>query len=346
MQIPVDVTFHPSWWHKNANVAFNRDFFENVDYRLEADVRMRRVLFEKFGDLGLGEEYPKPRPIIGSDLIASGFLHSAILGCQVRYSDENPPEVICMNLDDDGVMNLTTPRLDESPIWRDLQSQIDRLLSEFGYVMPCVNLMGVQNIALDIRGSGLYIDYFENPELARRLLSLCAALSVEIGRRLRSLSKKVSWGVTAITKQTAPDVYLTSNCTVEMVSQDVYEEFLLEYDVILAKEFQPFGIHHCGQTMEHVAEGYKKAGKLAFAEVGAFSDIGYVRKCLPDVYLNARYSPAKLTAVSRGELQSDISQIMEAAKPLNLLSISCVGIDASVSDEKVSDFMKICREFE
>jgi len=344
MGIIRDVVFHPQWWYKNAGVCFNKEFFYNADYRIEADIKMRKVLYEKFGDLGLGEKDPKPRPILGSDLLASGFLYSELLGCEVRYSDENPPEVICSNLTDEQVLKLEAPDLDKSELWGKIQSQIDYLQKRFGYVESCINLMGIQNIAMDLRGQNLFIDYYTNPELAHHLLDVCTSLSVDIGKRLKAVSKNLSAGVTSIVKQVLPDVYLTSNCSVEMVSLEIYNDFLLKYDNILAENFKPFGIHHCGKTMEHVVDGYAKVKDLSFAEVGAFSDIGYVRKRLPGILLNARYSPVKLMDVSREELKSDIVKIVEEAKPLELLSISCVGIDSSVPDSQIRDFLSVCDE--
>lgn len=65
MSIPVDITFHPYWWHKNAGTCFNKEFFYNADYRVEADIKMRQVLFEKFGDL---EDWRK-QPLQGGDYL-------------------------------------------------------------------------------------------------------------------------------------------------------------------------------------------------------------------------------------------------------------------------------------
>jgi hypothetical protein len=53
MGIPYDITFHPKWWHKNAGVSFDKEFFFDNDYRIEADIRMRRILYEKFGEFGV-----------------------------------------------------------------------------------------------------------------------------------------------------------------------------------------------------------------------------------------------------------------------------------------------------
>lgn len=338
MEIKYDVTFHAGWWHKNAGVNFNEDFFLEPDYRVEADQKMRKLLYEKFGRFGLGSEKPEPRPVMGSDLLASGYLYSQILGCPIRFTKDGPPEVICAELSDEQIDELVNFKLNESEVWKQTVRQFEYLEKKYGYVESHINLQGVQNIALDLRGSNLYIDYFENSELAQKLLEVCTRVSIEIGQYFRSKSKVLSHGVTAITSKVMPEVYVTSNCSVEMVSLDNYEEFLLEPDTRLASVFRPFGIHHCGQTMEHVSQGYAKIPGLEFAEVGAGSDIAKVRENLPETFLNLRYSPVKLRTATKEEIYSDVQSMAQAAE--HSFSISCVGIDAQTDDEKVEYFLQ------
>ena len=71
MKRHVDVTFHPSWWYKHAGVEFDEKFWFDADYRVAADRRMRRTLYEYFGEFGLGEKDPQARPILFSDLLAN-----------------------------------------------------------------------------------------------------------------------------------------------------------------------------------------------------------------------------------------------------------------------------------
>lgn len=339
MSIAYDVTFHPSWWHKHAGIDFDQPFFDDEAYRIEADVRMRRFLYDAFGAFGLGEKDPRPRPILGTDLLACGYLYSEMLGCSIRYAADTSPEVICANLDDAAALALTAPTLDASPVWQRMQAQIDRMTDRFGFYAPHLNLMGVQNIALDLRGSRLFMDYYENEAIAARLLSQACALSLDIGRHLRDAGRPVSGGVTAIVNQTCPEVYLTSNCSVEMVSQRVYEDFLLPYDSQLARAFPPFGVHHCGATMEHVVKSYAKLPNLAFAEVGAGSDIAAVRAALPGVFLNLRFSPVALRTATEDALRAQLQAMVEAAGKQRC-SVSCVGIDAEVSAETVRAFLR------
>lgn len=340
-----DITFHPSWWHKNAGVDFTQEFFDDPRYRIECDVRMRKTLYEHFGDYGIGEKEPKRRPLLGTDLLAAGYLHSEILGCRIRFQADNSPQVECLNLDEDAIGEVKVPNLDESPVWAGIQKQMDYLKERFGYVETYVNLMGIQNIAMDLMGQEVLLSYYTAPEEVETLLEKITELSLEVGKRFYRLSGDISGGVTAIVRRTVPDVYLTSNCSVEMVSNDIYEKFLLKHDRRLADAFGHFGIHHCGKSMEHVVDGYSRIKNLAFAEVGAFSDIKAVRGKLPGVFLNARYSPVRLMSASETQITEEVQALVrDGQENGRKVSVSCVGIDSQVPDTQIRYFLRACRE--
>lgn len=339
-----DVTFHPSWWHKNVGIDFTQDFFDDPEYRMDCDVRMRRALYDHFGAYGLGEKDPQKRPLLGTDLLAAGYLHSQIMGCDIIYQADNSPQVVCRKIDAEEIAGIHAPKLEESPVWQATQKQIDYLLEKYGRVEPYVNLMGIQNIALDLLGEDIFMAYYDEEEEVSRLLGEITDLSIEIGQRFRRLSDDISGGVTAIVRQTVPECYLTSNCSVEMVSNAQYEEFLLQWDQKLADAFGSFGIHHCGQSMEHVVEGYAKVRGLTFAEVGAGSDIAAVRAALPDIHLNARVSPVSLMTMDDRQIEELVRSLYENGKAADgeKISISCVGIDKDVTDERICAFLKAC----
>lgn len=339
-----DITFHPSWWHKNADIQFTQDFFDEPEYRMDCDVKMRKTLYEHFGDLGLGEKDPQKRPLLGTDLLAAGYLHSQLMGCDIVYQPDNSPQVVCRELDEEQIKQAHAPDLAQSPVWQATQKQIDYLTDKYGRVEPYVNLMGVQNIAMDLMGQELFMAYYEDEDAIHGLLREITKLSVDVGRRFRALSDDISGGVTAIVRQTVPGCYLTSNCSVEMVSQAQYEEFLLPYDVELANAFGSYGIHHCGQTMEHVVAGYAKVPHLTFAEVGAGSDIAAVRRALPETHLNARVSPAKLADMGDEAVAAEVRRLYEDGRDAagGRLSISCVGIDKNMPEDNLRRFLQAC----
>lgn len=343
-KVPFDITFHPSWWHKNAGIDFTQDFFDEPEYRMECDVKMRRALYDCFGQYDIGEKEPQKRPLLGTDLLAAGYLHSQLMGCEIIYAADNSPQVVCRELDTEQLAEIAAVPLTQRPAWAATQKQITYLSEKYGHVETYVNLMGIQNIAMDLMGQELFMAYYDDEDAVRALLDQITQLSIEVGKCFKALSEDISGGVTAIVRQTVPACYLTSNCSVEMISQAQYEEFLLEYDVRLAQAFGSFGVHHCGASMEHVADAYAKLPNLTFAEVGAGSDIAAVRRALPNVYLNARVSPASLLTASAEEITQNVEMLYQKGKAENddLLSISCVGIDKNVSNEAISTFLGAC----
>lgn len=338
-----DITFHPSWWHQYAGVDFVQDFFDDPAYRMDCDLKMQRTLYDHFGKYGLGRKQPEKRPILGTDYLAAGYLYSELMGCEIRYQPDNSPQVLCRNLEIEEAAALSAPVLAESEVWARTQRQIDWLQQTFGRVEIHVNLQGIQNVAMDLLGEELLIAYYTEPELAQKVLQTVTDLTIDVGRRFRMLSDELSGGVTAIIRRDAPKAYLTSNCTVEMISNEMYEQFLLPMDQQLAETFSPFAIHHCGKSMEHVVRGYSKVPHLQFAEVGAFSDVKAVRRALPGVFLNARYSPVRLMQASREEIFSEVEALhRDGAENGGRISVSCVGIDSKMPEQQLLHFLDAC----
>lgn len=95
--LPVELVFNPNWWHQTVGISFDAPFYFDAETRIQNDVAMRRILHQRYGDLGLGEADPQPRPIIGSRHVAGGFVIPALLGA-------GPLEkvgICCINMDYD-----------------------------------------------------------------------------------------------------------------------------------------------------------------------------------------------------------------------------------------------------
>lgn len=345
MKNNVDITFHPSWFYKYAGVEFDEKFFFDAKYRVMADQEMRRTLYEYFGDFGIGEHNPKPRPILFSDLLACGFLHSQLLGCEVVFQKDNAPQVLCANIREQDISALTSPELDRHPLWQKIQVQIEYLIKEYGYVESAINLMGIQNIALDLRGENFFYDCFDEPELADKLLTVITDLSIDIGERLYAVSSIVSGGVTSIVKQVCPPVYLTSNCSVAMISDSQYREQLLKHDIRLANKFPCFGIHHCGSNTEKYIHEYLKVPNLTFLEIGAGSDLSVIANAMADTEILScvRYSPVALKSSTVETINNDTEHALTAFGGDSRLCFSCVGIDADTPHDQVRNYLSVFR---
>jgi uroporphyrinogen-III decarboxylase len=191
---------------------------------------------------------------------------------------------------------------------------------------------GVQNLALKIRGDELYIDYFEDPEFAHRLLTFCAECIIDLWRFIYPVT---GTGAVDVTPMCDPTIYCLPNCTVEQISGDTYAEFGLPYDNMIAEVCHPLGIHHCG-NLDPVVKEYAEVKNLVFVEAGFGTDFGAARRILgPDIAFNARVSPVLMKNGTVEEIEAVVKEAIDQGAPLENFSIDTVGLTTGVPDENV-----------
>ena len=163
--VPLGVGFYPDWWLENHGIAFGREYYYNPDYRVEVQTRMQKALHDRFGDVGMGNPDPPPRPLITFGMV----MLPALFGCEIVFKDDALPWAMPLNLSKADCDALARPNLTQASPMKEMLAQVEHLKSKYGRVVGDINVTGVQNLALKLRGDELYIDYFEDPEFAHRL---------------------------------------------------------------------------------------------------------------------------------------------------------------------------------
>lgn len=336
--INLGVGFYPDWWHRNYGLSFGREYYFDPIRRVETRMAMDKALHERYGDVGLGDPDPEPKPIITFGMV----MLPAVFGCEIIYEDEALPWAMPLNLSEEQCRNLRVPDLASSKPMDDVLRQIEVLKSEYGRVVGDINTTGVQNLALKLRGDSLYMDYFENPELARDLLDFCAESMIQLFKLVYPIT---GTGSVDVTPMCDPTLYCLPNCTVEQISGQTYEDFLLGPDNTIADEFQRMAIHHCG-SVDHVLEGYSKVRHLEFLEVGPNSDLKRLRETVgPEVAINARISPVLMKNGSAEEVAAEVRRLISLGDPLENFSIDTVGITHGAPDENIRAARRAAMEY-
>jgi len=339
--IPIDFEFHESWWHKNCNIGFTREYYFNPDLRVEIDQRMRRYLYERYGYLGFGEKDPKKRPFIDFGCVTM----PALFGCEVIFSKDSSLTVKDLNLSDEEIQDLQVPDIKNSYPLKDIIKQMNYLESRFGYVTGDLDWDGALNLALHIRGQQLFEDFFNNSSIVHKTLNVATQAMVEVVRYVGSRTGTTSVCVTPIIADINPRLNVTSNCTVTMISLEHYDKFIFKYDKFLSQQLQPFGVHHCGEDMERFLPAYKRL-KTDFFEIGWGSDVRRCRQVLgPNVYINARLSPVRLKNCSKKEIIEDTKKLIEQGNPLRTFSISSMGVEYGTPDENIEAVVETVEKY-
>jgi len=336
--IPLGVGFYPDWFHKQYGISFGREYYFDPDTRVEARREIDRRLYEKFGDVGLGDRDPKPKPLITFGMV----MLPSIFGCEIVYKDDALPWAMPLNLSEEEVMKLEVPDIFNSYPMTEMIQQIEYLTDTYGRVVGDINTTGVQNLALKIRGDQLYIDFFENPTLCRHLLGICAECMIQL---FKFNHKTTGTGAVDVTPMCDPSLYVLPNCTAEQISLETYENFVLEYDNRVADVCHPIGIHHCG-SVDQVLDGYAKVHHLKFIEIGFGSDVKRTREVFgPDVAVNARISPVLMKNGTPEEVAAEVRRLIDHGAPLENFSIDTVGLTYGTPDENVRTALKTAAEY-
>lgn len=344
--LPVAFVFHPEWWHKNHGLCFERRFFYDPDTRVEADLQMRKILQERFGRYGIEQDTKlETLPCIGATHLAAGYIISEMFGCEIIFSKDSSPQVITKNITDKEADYIEPLYLSENKTFQELKKLVEKLKNKFGYVIGDINWQGVLNVALDLRGEKIFIDMVQNQTRAMRLFSAITDTIKEFVNYVRSETGTSSISVNRTIKYIDPTINLHSNCSVVMISPEMYQDLLLEFDRDLCESLQPYGIHHCGNNMHTHASGYSRLRGANFFDVGWGSDISACRKMLPNAFLNLRYDPAKMRLAKPDEVSEDIRKMLNKSAQLEKTGICCINMGCDVPDENILAIVQTVAEY-
>jgi hypothetical protein len=331
--LPVDIVLAPEWWRRHAGICFDRDFFFHPARRVEDERKMEKVLSEKWGRFGLRTDSEQVRPEVGAVHLAAGYLISEMLGCQVRYSENHPPQVVPQGIDK---LNIEPDLAFESPAFQDFQKLSDALKSRYGRVCGDVNWSGILNIALDLRGQDVFMDMHTTPDDVTQSFGRIANVIERFVETVERWTGTSSISVNRNVRHFEKPLFLHSECSHTMISVEFYEKFLMPSDIEWSRRHRPFGIHYCGPDPHRYAPTFAKLPYLDFLDVGWGGDVTELRRFIPNTFLNIRLSPVEIVNQSTDEIHSTITRLVSESGNPYLTGICCINMDDKVSDSQIN----------
>jgi len=342
--LPVELVFNPHWWHETAGISFDRSFYLDPQARIANDMLMRQVLFQRYGDLGLGDPDPRPRPVIGSLFVAGGFVIPALLGAEILFAPDAAPQPLPMGLTREQVEHLEQVDFRQTWPMNELIAQMDSLEAEWGYLLGDLNTDGLLNAAYHLYGADLFADFHAAPHRVRRLLAMIAELIVEVAAYIRQRTGSCSIAVNRMVERVDRQLFLHANCSVPMISPKSYQAIQLPVELQMAQRLQPFGIHHCGDNLQRYVSAYREL-PLAFVDVGWGSDVAACRQALPETFLNLRLSPVRMLTFTPQEIAQDTENLLTAAGSLEHVGVCCINMDYGTPDENLFAMFEVIERF-
>jgi hypothetical protein len=329
----IDLTFSPAWWLTHDGMASTKEFWQDPFAFTERDQAQRRLLYERFGDCGLGEENPQPRPMAGGEY-GHRFM-SALWGCKIVYPVNGAPSEVALPDARRRLRDLEMPGIETSPIVQLSLQNAARLKERYGFCESAINYGGPLNNAVSVFGQEFLSICATEPDLARHVLQM-------MGEAVMAVHDRVSCPIRGVEVAAArAGDWGIGDCPVCMVSPHMYREVVLPADLWFRGQFAGrFNLHHCG-VFDRYAEVYKPL-EPDDLDLGPGSDLHVAREAYPRARISTYIEVGTLARLSRDEIDSLVARMIRDAGPLELFTyIRVAEAGPEVSDETARDLLTV-----
>jgi len=326
-----EVGFNPSWFARYCQTDFSEKWHLDAGYRLDQNLKMQRVIRERFPGYPVGGVLEEQAPDLLTGIYGIGII-DLLFDRPLQFFTDRWPVPGGQAMDDRTVKNLTPVEVKNHPLMADIFEQIDKIYRLTGSARGYLNWQGNLNTAFRFRGQAVFTDLAADPGLVRVLLEAISRTYVD--------------GVKMIyEKQRAYGLHHTfatvANCTVNMAGPRIYEDILLEYDRYISTHFSSIAIHNCAWTVTPYLSLYKKVPRVGYIDMGIDSDLAAARENFPAARRNCLYKSIDLKEKSKGEIKEDFDYIAENLAPCD---VGMPDIEHDVPDEKIMYAMDLCAE--
>ena len=332
----VSLGFEPGWFYQRCGIDFTERWHQDPFYRHDSLVMMKKVLCKSFPSVSYWNEGYKDDLATISGCYGA-YVIPKIFGFPLVYEKDRWPEIDKNKekLSVEEIEKLNTDNILSSSFTEEIFHQMGVIEAEWGKIHGYLNWQGVLNNAFILRGENIFTDFYDRPDLVHYFLSIICEVMIKLAQKVQKRQRNSGFYV---------NHFCVSNCTVNMLSPQIYREFLLPYDKKIAESgFERFGMHTCNWNVTPYLEEIKKLPKVGYLDMGIMSDMKKVKEMFPEVRRAVMYSPVRLQEASLDELKKDMEKIYNELSPCDIVMAD---IQAITSDKRVNELLQICKNLE
>ena len=294
-----DLTYNflPGWWAKHYGIKYGERYITDPEYRLQVLAEVRELMTRDMPDLLINEP---PPAVQYANLDFGNATTGAYVGCELRFPDDDAP---CnKHLPPEMLASLALPRrIEEAYPYNEIVSQTNYLNVKYGCnKLPTIPTRGVLNEAFLIEGDKILTDMYEEPEEAWRILDFSYAMLEKITLH------NIGVGYRGLVR--------ILNCTIALISPEMYEEWLLPYDRrifdLADRCGLTFGVHHCGTITGKLIDVYRNIPRFDYFQVGFRSDIDKMIHDFPEAELRYCIDPVYCMNATADEIANEIDETL------------------------------------
>ncbi|MDB4583815.1 hypothetical protein N9164_11730 [Draconibacterium sp.] len=327
-----EIGFTPNWYYKNRGIDFGKEWHNNPEIRKQSILNMRDEVDSRFP----GNKIGKIDDDNGAMDLLTGLYGAcsvaAIYDVPIRFEKNQWPTSESFNISDEEMNRLEPVDLDNNPFFQSILQQARWIAADQGKVFGFMNWQGILNNAQRIRGEQVFIDMLIHPEATKHLLECICTTMIDAAKRLHKFQKNSGVEYRFFT---------VSNCLVNMLSPELYTEFILPFDKQIAESFESIGIHNCAWNANPYLKDYASVPKVGYIDMGIESDLAKAKTLFPETRRALMYTPMDIANKTFKEIRIDLELIAKNYGPCDIVAAD---IEYQTPDNKVADFIKLCEE--
>lgn len=325
-----EIGFTPNWYHQSLGIDFGEKWHTDPVYRKRSLTEMRIEIDNRFPGNQIGK-HDDETPDLLTGLFGACSI-AAIYGVPVRFETDQWPVSGHVHISEEEMEKLRPPDLSANSFFLKIMEQVDWISRNEGKVYGFMNWQGVLNNAQRIRGQELFMDFYMNPEAVKNLLDCVCTTMIDAAKILQQKQRENGIEFTFFT---------VSNCLVNMLSPELYNEFILPFDQKIAIAFDTIGIHNCAWSATPYLDDYAQVPKVGYIDMGMDSDLEKAKKLFPETRRAIMYTPMDVANKTPGQIRNDMEIIAGKYGPCDIVAAD---IEYGTPDEKVKDLIKICND--
>ncbi|MGA2380530.1 MAG: uroporphyrinogen decarboxylase family protein [Spirochaetia bacterium] len=328
--VKVHVSFSPDWFAARMGLDMGERWHTDPVHRRRSFAAMARALNAEFPRLRLGGD---PEAIRGGlSQIAGCAPVGALFGQEILYSRSAWPENNRHLLDDAAADALSVPDFEACRFFSDLMRQMDVIQKEWGAIDGELNYQGILNTAFRLRGEQIFTDMVTAPERAHHVLDMVCETTVRFADAV--YERQARSGVTK-------NYFVTSNCVVNMISEDHYRQFVMPCDRRLSEHYTQFGVHNCGWKVDAYAKAYSEIRELGYLDFGIQSNLDALKRLFPRTVLTVILNPDDVIGRSTAEVRTMLEKLRDS---LGVCRILLGSLDGRTKSREVEEFFSATAE--
>ncbi|MFZ2654617.1 MAG: hypothetical protein WAX69_06835 [Victivallales bacterium] len=324
--MPVSIYFVWQWWEKHCLGAAERPATIDMDWMDKAYIARQRFLHEHFAEFGIGAGQPVvDKAFLSKVMPFHTMIIPVALGMDIEIQEYGG--YAWQNMTEDQLKKLKPVDIANTAAGEVILKQRQERLDRYGMATQMIDLASVTNNAFMMRGPEFYADLIVEKDFARHYMGAIRETMCMAYRSISGLFGPI-------------DGFPLGNCNVTMMSPDLYDEMICQYDMDCVKYAAELTgkkpncqLHHCNVKTEPFAETYGRIPGLTSLQGSYQSDIRKIHEVLPGIDFSAMVNPVEL--LSRP--LADVFQDLEISIASGAANLAIWDIDSTFSPEKMKE---------